>query len=213
MSAEQGGGRGRHEGPKAKREAPTRILARAAGRGLQRVGRRIPPGVRTRIAPILCVLCAVLIGVAEFLDVIKYFNLVEGIIDRQSGADRHGYALLVLGVLSVTMMLMATATGARAPAIAVGICGLAAVAIVVFIDAVDLGEIGLLRPGGTPVVQGARADPAAGFWIEAAGAVGLLISGLLLATATPERLRESYPGRRFSRRTPESDETAAPAEA
>jgi hypothetical protein len=95
-----------------------------------------------------------------------------------SGWDRHGPALLVVAGFAVVMLLGAL-RGARPAMVAVLVCGLAALAIALVVDAPHLGDTGQIGE----LYTDARAGPGAGFWLEVAGGALLVVCGAALLLA------------------------------
>src|SRR5829696_7123327 len=122
------------------------------------------------------VLAALLLILAELLtlrEIVAVTVVPPG--GRTSGGPHHGYALAVLAV---------TALGA------------VALAIALIVDLPALDETGLI--GRTYDL--AKAHPGAGFWVELAGALGLLLGGALVVRGQVVRARERDAERRRSRR-------------
>jgi hypothetical protein len=122
---------------------------------------------------------------------------------RHSGWERHGPALVLLAVLALALCVGA-GRGARPPAVALAACGLAALLIVLIGDAPDLDETGFVGE----VYADAEAGPGAGWYLEIAGSVVLLVSGVCLAglSAAPARPTAAATGR-SARRAPRTART------
>jgi hypothetical protein len=93
-----------------------------------------------------------------------------------SGWDRHGPALLIIGLFAAAMAVGAF-RGARPAMLALAALGLAALLIAVIGDVPDLNETGFIGE----VYEDAAAGPEAGFYLETLGGVLLLASGGLMA--------------------------------
>jgi hypothetical protein len=116
-------------------------------------------------------------------------------------ADQHGYATLVLAVLSLVLLVVAMAAKgeglAQGACFAVAVCGLVALLIFLVIDLPDAGSIGPLNDES---FVDAKANPAAGFWFELVGSLVLTACGAALATmrtaggTEPERNRPGSKG-------------------
>jgi hypothetical protein len=147
------------------------VIARIAGRA--------GALVRGQSAIEILTVCALVGGglliMAEFLDL---YQVKQGavVVQRETGGDHHGYAMLVAGVAVIGATLLARATDAWPPAAAASGIGLAALALALFGDLPDATSSGL-----TADVRLAQADPAAGFWVEVVGAMVTFVSGALLA--------------------------------
>ena len=148
---------------------------RASKRAIQ-----LPDGVRVGLvlAGLLGVAALVLSTFATVIRItVGTTTRLANLDTSLSGWDRHGPALLVIGGLALVMLLGA-ARGSSPAAVAVLVCGLAALVVVVAFDAVhldDTGQVGQLY-------SDAAAGPGAGFWLELVGGalVALAGGGLLL---------------------------------
>src|SRR3954469_20567937 len=92
-----------------------------------------------------------------------------------SGWDRHGPALALIAVFAPGMIAGAL-RGARPAMAALAALGLVALLIAVIGDVPDLDQTGFIGEA----YEGASAGPQAGFYLETAGAVLLLIAGGLM---------------------------------
>jgi hypothetical protein len=111
-----------------------------------------------------------------------------------SGWNRHGPALLLLGLFALAMALGAL-RGARPAAAALAATGLVALVLVVLVDVPDLNKVGFIGK----LYEDAVAGPRVGFYLESAGAALILAAGgLLLFAGAPERPEET-PRRRRER--------------
>jgi len=108
-----------------------------------------------------------------------------------SGWDRHGPALLLLGLFALAMVAGAL-RGARPAAAALAAIGLVALVLVVLVDVPDLNKVGFIGK----LYEDAVAGPRIGFFLESAGGALLLAAGgLLLFAGTPEAKPERRPPR------------------
>ena len=107
-----------------------------------------------------------------------------------NGWERHGPALLLLAALALVLCVGA-ARGARPAAVALAACGLAALLIVLVGDLPDLDKTGFVGD----VYADAEAGPGAGWYLETAGSVLLLVSGVSLAALSPSPSRRAEPER------------------
>ncbi len=144
------------------------------------------------------VLAALLLLVAEFLtlrEIVAVTVVPPG--GRTTGGSHHGYALAVIAIASLPMSYGATVGGSRPAALAVTALGAVALAIVLIIDFPSLDEAGLI--GRTYDL--AKAHPGPGFWVELAGALGLLAGGVLVLRGQIAQSRERDTARRRRRST------------
>ena len=129
----------------------------------------------------------VLLVIAELTTV--YEVTVGGlqIVKRSAtGAENHGYALLVIAVVALAMTGLAL-RGARPPALALAALGVAALAIALLVDLPDTRASGDL-PESLAYEQ-ARARARAGLWLELLGGVLLAGAGGLLASRRRDGVR------------------------
>jgi hypothetical protein len=138
----------------------------------------------------LLLISALCLVVAEFL-VLREIRAVTAVPagGLTRGGAHHGFALAVVGVASVPMALGAARGGSRPAAVAVTALGAVALLIVLAVDLPSLDDTGII--GRTYDL--AKAHPGAWFWLELAGAVGLLCGGVVTlrrtAVARPPRRR------------------------
>jgi hypothetical protein len=140
---------------------------------------------RARLAlAAVAVLAAVLLVVSEFLPLYRVLvGALETETRSESGWRNHGFAMLLLGLASLPMLLGAL-RGARPAMYALAAIGLIVVVIALTVDLPAAKESGTLRESVS--YEDARAEPAAGFFVETLGGVLLLLAGgLLLLTAPP----------------------------
>jgi hypothetical protein len=141
----------------------------------------------------LLLISALCLIVAEFLT-LRYIKAITVVVPggTTTGGAHHGYALAVIGVAALPMAVGAARGGSRPAALAVTALGAAALLIVLVADLPALNEEGLLPR----TFEGAKAHVGAGFWVELAGAVGLLGGGLAAlrrTAAAPVRRRRPRP--------------------
>jgi hypothetical protein len=169
-------------------------------------------GVGRRVAALRITLCALAAAGAILLLVSVPATVLEievagtravaaGADLSHSGWERHGPALLLLAVVALVLCAGAL-RGARPAAVALAACGLAALLIVLLGDLPDLDKTGLVGE----VYADAQAGPAAGWYLETAGSVLLLVSGVSLVALSTSR------GRRAERTRIGSSETRTAAE-
>jgi hypothetical protein len=108
-----------------------------------------------------------------------------------SGWNRHGPALLLLGLFALAMVAGAL-RGARPAAAALAAIGVVSLLIVVLVDVPDLNTVGFIGK----LYEDAVAGPRLGFLLESAGAAMVLAAGgLLLFAGSPEAKPERRPPR------------------
>lgn len=129
-----------------------------------------------------------LLLVAAELSTIVEVSVAGSVISRVSGAEQHSYALLVLGLLALSLAVAAVARASRAAAL--GLVGVGAVVLVVAF-AGDLPDA--TRTGVTRDFARASAAPATGLYLELAGGVLLVSTGVTAFLAVPEWRRTTAP--------------------
>ncbi len=147
----------------------------------------------------LTAVACLLLLIAEFGDL----NQIEILTVTKAGVGvggHHGYALAVIAAVAAVMGFGAW-RGSAPAAYAVAVLGIAALAIVLLVDLPDVDATGLY---GRDYEQ-AKATSAAGFKLEAAGAILLLFSGVMTAFMT--RVAPARSARTSSRRAADPDGT------
>ena len=156
---------------------------------------------------VVLVLAGVGLIVSEFLtyrEIVAVTVVPEG--GRTTGGAHHGYALALIGLVSLPMSYGAVIGRSRPAAVAVAALGGLALLIAALFDVRSLDETGLI--GRTYDL--AEANPGAGFWLEIVCAAVLLVGGLLLVRSHVEAAREASDARRDERRARRADDTEAP---
>jgi hypothetical protein len=162
------------------------------------------------VLPFAVAAAAVCVGASEFMHTFEFDLGTSGEAQRTIAAsDRHSYALLVLAAFALFALALAVTTGSRPAAIGVAVAGGLSLLFFLLVDLPDVGQQGTVDEPSS-VFFSSEAEPAAGFWFEAVGAVALAVSGGALATLRPEQLRMFGPGRSGSE--PDADGPASPRE-
>jgi hypothetical protein len=143
------------------------------------------------VLPVVIVLAAAVLAASEFMVAFEFTPPGGEPIRDQTNADRHGYSMLILAVAAVVAMSVAIATGAKVAAYAVAGIGAVSLLLFLLLDLPDAGTIGALEDFVT-----AKAEPQAGFWMQALGAVGLAFGGGAFATLSSEQLQGPLSRRR-----------------
>jgi hypothetical protein len=148
------------------------------------------------VLPIVVGLAAVLLAVSELLVAFDFVAPGGEVEAQQTAAERHGYANLLLATGAVIAMAIALARGSRPAALAVAGLGAAALLLFLVFDLPDAGRVGEVGDFVT-----AEAEPRAGFWLGAIGALTLGLGGGAFATLSSEQLLAA--GRRLRGRPSE----------
>jgi hypothetical protein len=135
---------------------------------------------------------ALLLLVASFTTIIEItVGTTSKVVDAdtaQSGWDRHGPALVLLGLLGL-FLLFAGLRGARIALTGLVVAGLAALAIAWAWDRPHVHDTGSVGD----VYAEATADPGTGYYLETLGGALLLLAGgslLVLAPTAPRPRRD-----------------------
>ncbi len=171
-----------------------------------------------RLLPFACFVCAAALLVSERMTT---FQLVAGpatsgaSLCNLQAADRHHYALAVLGCFAIVAVIAAVLGGSKPAAIAVAVAGVLALLLFLVVDLPKANNVGSISASCDLADQGfeARAQPQAGFWLEMVGALGLTLSGAALATLGSDQLRALRPRRLGRGRAPKAGESRPSASA
>ena len=167
----------------------------------------------TRLLPVAVIAAAVCLFASELMTVFEFTPPGAEPLCSQGGADRHGNALMVLAVFAVVALAIAVFGGSKPAAIAVAACG--GVALLIFL----IGDLRVANAQGSlnescsaaGDLIAAEAVPQGGFFLELVGSLALAVTGIALATMTPDQLRALRPPRRerpTEMRRPSQPETA-----
>lgn len=151
-----------------------------------------------RLLPLACIAAAAALFASEFMNTFQLASTSSAGPEfcNVEAAGRHHFALGVLAIFAVLAVILAVTAGSKPAAIAVGIAGVAALILFLTIDLPNANNTGTLGPCNATAAANffdAKADPQAGFWLEMVGALALALSGVALATLSPEQLRAIRP--------------------
>jgi hypothetical protein len=130
------------------------------------------------LATIAALAGAVLLVLADFLDLFQIKTAAGLVVKQQSGGGQHGYAMLVIGAAAIASTMLARTAEQWPPAAATAALGLIALALALLADLPDATRSDLVRGGSL-----ADAEPALGFWVELAGAAVTSAAGAALTYA------------------------------
>ncbi len=160
-----------------------------------------------RLLPIACIAGAALLIASEFMTTFKLDAAGATTLQLSEAADRHNYAMLVIGLFAIGAVVLAVVAGSRPAAIAVAVAGGVALLVFLIADLPDAGKVGTIDDPNQPFLA-AEAKPQGGFWIELIGSLVLAVCGAALATMSSVQLRAL--GGRFSREGPKRDANRRP---
>lgn len=178
------------EGAKTASESGRRPSGNPSGHGrAAALARRLGAGLRRRqmgIATALAVLGGLTLLYAETLDLYRIITPSGSVSNAagsvRTGGDQHSWALAVMGVAAAGAAVLAFVTRQRLPALAAAMLGVAALVVALAVDLPDVTASGV-----TTDLEVGDAEPAAGFWMEIAGAVILTGGATLLASLLQPR--------------------------
>jgi hypothetical protein len=165
-----------------------------------------------RLLPLACILAAVCLFASELMTAFEFTPPGGEAFCDQIAGDRHANAQMVIAVFAIAATLIAVYSGSRPAAIAVGVMGGLALLIFLISDLRVVNATGSLNDScAGETFSTAEAVPQGGFWLEMLGALALAVTGITLATLTPEQLAGLRP-RRLAGQTA-ADEAPFDAEA
>ncbi len=131
-----------------------------------------------RLAAALALTSVVLLTVAEFQTVFEVtVGSLEVVKRSATGADNHGYALLMIAICAGALTLLAL-RGGRAPALALVVLGAAALVVALAIDLPDTRGTGRLPE--SLAYESAQARAGVGLALEIVGGALLVAAGVVL---------------------------------
>jgi hypothetical protein len=132
----------------------------------------------TTAAALAAAVGAALLIVSEFTALYAIHVVGKsGVARTVVSGSHHGYALIPIGLLAGALALLVHRGGGRAPAVALAILGVIALAIALAGDLPDANKRGLLAAGAG--FQVGTASPSVGFFLETLGAIVLMASGVV----------------------------------
>jgi hypothetical protein len=152
-----------------------------------------------RLLPFACIAGAGVLFASELMTTFQFVPPGGQPLCTQQAADRHHFALGVLAIFAVAAVIVAVLGASKPAAIAVAVCGVAALLLFVVLDLPKVDNLGTVGDScgsiASQTFSEAKAVPQAGFWLEMVGALALALSGAALATLTPDQLATLRPRR------------------
>ena len=149
----------------------------------------------TRLLPLACLAAAICLFASELMTTFEFTPPGGEALDSQGGADRHGNALAVIAVFAIGALALAVFTASKPAATAVAVAGVLALLVFLLVDLPDANAVGTLDDARQSFFD-AEAVPQGGFWLEMIGGLALAVTGIALATLTPEQLAALRPPKR-----------------
>ena len=132
-----------------------------------------------RLAAALALTAIVLLTVAEFQTVFEVTVGSLQVVKRSAtGAENHGYALLMIAICAGGLTLVAL-RGGRAPALCIVVLGAAALVVALAIDLPDTRGTGRLPE--SLAYESAQARAGVGLALELVGGALLVVAGVVLS--------------------------------
>lgn len=163
----------------------------------------------TRLLPLACLAAALCLFASELLTTFEFTPPGGEAICAQSAADRHGNAMALIAAFAIGALAIAVLAGSKPASTAVAIAGVVGLLVFLLVDLPDANAVGTINDSCGPVGQSffdAEAVPQGGFFLELVGALALAVTGIALATLTPEQLAALRPGRRRRPAVEQDDE-------
>jgi amino acid transporter len=149
----------------------------------------------TRLLPLACLVAAICLFASELMTMFEFTPPGGEALDSMSNAERHGNGMFVIAVFAVGALGLAVFGASKPAAVAVAVAGLIALFVFLLVDLPDANAVGTLDDARQSFFD-AEAVPQGGFWMLLVSSLALSISGIALATLSPEQLAELRPGAR-----------------
>ncbi len=148
----------------------------------------------TRLLPVACLVAAICLFASEMMTTFEFTPPGGEALSEQGGVDRHGNALALIAVFAIGALLLAVFAASKPAATAVAIAGVIGLLVFLLVDLPDANAVGTLDDARQSFFA-AEAVPQGGFWMALVSSLALALSGIALATLTPEQLAALRPGR------------------
>jgi hypothetical protein len=162
----------------------------------------------TRLLPVACLAAAVCLFASELMTMFEFTPPGGEALDSMSNAERHGNAMFVVAAFAIGGLLVAVFAGSKPAAIGVAAMGVVALLFFLIGDLPKAGQVGTLDDA-RQTFSAAEAVPQGGFWMLLVSSLALTITGIALATLTPEQLLALGPRRWRDRGSLAETETTA----
>ncbi len=167
----------------------------------------------TKLLPIAVIAAAVCLFASELMVMFEFTPPGGEALCAQDAGDRHSNAQMVIAAFAIVGTIVAVYGGSRPAAFAVAAMGVLGLLIFLISDLRVVNAAGSLSEA-CGASQGflfeAEAVPQGGFYLELLGALALTVTGLALATLTPEQLSALRPGKRTRPTEARDPDSAAP---
>ena len=171
------------------------------------------PGRLTKLLPIAVIAAALCLFASELMTMFEFTPPGGEALCAQDAGDRHSNAQMVIAAFAIIGTIGAVYGGSRPAAFAVAAMGVVALLIFLISDLRVVNTTGSLESSCNPAggfLFDAEAVPAGGFYLELVGALALAVTGIALATLTPEQLAALRPRKRARTTEPRGADEDAP---
>ena len=156
-------------------------------------------GRLTKLLPYAVIAAAVCLFASELMTLFEFIPPGGEAQCALDNGDRHSNAQMVVAAFAILGTVVAVYGGSRPAAFAVAGMGVLGLLIFLIADlrfANTAGSLSESCSGAGGFLFEAEAVPQGGFYLELAGALALAVTGIALATLTPDQLRALRPGKR-----------------
>lgn len=140
-----------------------------------------------------CLISAAVLFASQLLTMFEFTPPGAEPLQSRSVIDDHGQALFVVAAFAAFALVIAVWAPSKPAAVVVALMGGFALLFFLLTDLPDAGRVGTLDDARQSFFD-AEAVPQEGFWLEMVGALGLAISGIALASLSPDQLAALRPG-------------------
>jgi hypothetical protein len=157
------------------------------------------PGRLTKLLPFAVIAAAICLFASELMTMFEFTPPGAEALCSQDAGDRHSNAQMVIAAFAIIGTIVAVYGGSRPAAFSVAAMGVVALLNFRISDLRDVNTAGSLSDscnGGNGFLFEAEAVPQGGFYLELVGALALAVTGIALATLTPDQLSALRPRRR-----------------
>ena len=171
-------------------------------------GRTVPAGLPTPVLS-LAFAGALTLLVAQFTPLLRIVTVARHpvLVRSVQTGPHHDWALVPIAVLAIVIAALGRRLGARAVPVALGLLGLAALAVALLVDLRGVHATGIV---GSPAggLKTAQAHAGVGLYLETLGAALLLLAAAVAGALSPRARAPSardLPARQSRRNTPPTD--------
>ena len=156
------------------------------------------PGRLTKLLPFAVLAAAICLFASELLTLFEFTPPGGEPQCALGNGDRHSNAQMVIAGFAVIGTIVAVYGPSRPAAISVAVMGILGLLIFLIADLRFANTVGTLGDSCNPNTSliDAKTVPQGGFYLELVGALALAVTGIALASLTPDQLSALRPSRR-----------------